>query len=70
MDYLQYLIINKCLLAVIGGFKPYYKWITFNIKQIINATKGIFEESFKPYYKWITFNIPAFLLLGEGYPVF
>ena len=37
------------------GFKPYYKWITFNTKfQEVKSMKINF--SFKPYYKWITFN--------------
>ena len=39
----------------IEGFKPYYKWITFNT----NKREEIWEyikSSFKPYYKWITFN--------------
>ena len=33
MDYLQYVAIGG--LAGIGaiGFKPYYKWITFNIEE-------------------------------------
>ena len=37
------------------GFKPYYKWITFNI--YFQKTIPILVYSFKPYYKWITFNI-------------
>ena len=38
------------------GFKPYYKWITFNIVEQLGIQ---FKETrgFKPYYKWITFNI-------------
>ena len=37
-----------------NGFKPYYKWITFNTQwQIIQS---LYSQSFKPYYKWITFN--------------
>ena len=38
------------------SFKPYYKWITFNIGTVI---VGLCEgrHGFKPYYKWITFNI-------------
>ena len=38
------------------GFKPYYKWITFNINISSKVLCKIFP-SFKPYYKWITFNI-------------
>ena len=36
-------------------FKPYYKWIIFNMPKedvYSYATSG-----FKPYYKWIIFNI-------------
>ena len=56
MDYLQYL--HKNLLTIIRdefGFKPYYKWITFNtfIPELDNRRH---LYSFKPYYKWITFN--------------
>ena len=38
------------------SFKPYYKWITFNI---FSKDFALFSSSFsfKPYYKWITFNI-------------
>ena len=36
------------------GFKPCYKWMTFNTKEIIkNQLK---EKCFKPCYKWMTFN--------------
>ena len=38
-----------------GGFKPYYKWIIFNINKVIYTRKN--SISFKPYYKWIIFNI-------------
>ena len=31
MDYLQYGIICDIIYYIILGFKPYYKWITFNI---------------------------------------
>ena len=37
------------------GFKPYYKWITFNTESF-HSLQLVFLESFKPYYKWITFN--------------
>ena len=37
------------------GFKPYYKWITFNTGNLV-AHCGENGLSFKPYYKWITFN--------------
>ena len=37
------------------GFKPYYKWITFNtVDPRVNSRR--LESCFKPYYKWITFN--------------
>ena len=37
------------------GFKPCYKWITFNTKdvEILLLNQAL---SFKPCYKWITFN--------------
>ena len=42
--------------GVIWCFKPYYKWITFNImKKIMDYVNQ--QHSFKPYYKWITFNM-------------
>ena len=36
------------------GFKPYYKWNTFNTEK--NLQTGMKVYSFKPYYKWNTFN--------------
>ena len=30
MDYLQYMGATYTLVTGLGGFKPYYKWITFN----------------------------------------
>ena len=55
MDYLQYYanIYNSEVMVL--GFKPCYKWITFNTKKEIEekVKKGL---SFKPCYKWITFN--------------
>ena len=56
MDYLQYTVKNgesrdKTLL----GFKPYYKWITFNTFIFFFIIRENIS-SFKPYYKWITFN--------------
>ena len=55
MDYLQYLRGELLYVADSWSFKPYYKWITFNI----NGTGANSDDkivSFKPYYKWITFN--------------
>ena len=48
-------IMNVVLENYKISFKPYYKWITFNIK--MKKELKICIESFKPYYKWITFNI-------------
>ena len=39
------------------GFKPCYKWITFNIKAEERLVTLGNKKSFKPCYKWITFNI-------------
>ena len=37
------------------GFKPYYKWNTFNTLVLtLKSLMNVF--SFKPYYKWNTFN--------------
>ena len=44
-----------------GGFKPCYKWNTFNTMKELK--KQIKIQSFKPYYKWNTFNT-AILLKG------
>ena len=56
MDNLQYW---KYILGVqkhIKSFKPYYKWIIFNID--FNSYDEVLDfHSFKPYYKWIIFNI-------------
>ena len=38
------------------GFKPYYKWIIFNMEKLLARLKGL-AICFKPYYKWIIFNI-------------
>ena len=43
------------LLTAAGGFKPYYKWNTFNTLWENMINKGA-ERGFKPYYKWNTFN--------------
>ena len=55
MDYLQYSEIIVPRFGLPRSFKPYYKWITFNI--VIENYLGVSNISFKPYYKWITFNI-------------
>ena len=39
------------------GFKPCYKWITFNTQMKANThTTTSVNGCFKPCYKWITFN--------------
>ena len=57
MDYLQYqsFLLHFQTHHHIFGFKPYYKWITFNTDKGLNK-KAFIGHSFKPYYKWITFN--------------
>ena len=40
----------------LAGFKPYYKWITFNTVKLNMPAKDKDGKGFKPYYKWITFN--------------
>ena len=55
MDYLQYEEINLNKQDLKICFKPYYKWITFNITKW--RTCRYIRRRFKPYYKWITFNI-------------
>ena len=37
-----------------AGFKPCYKWITFNTD--LSELKELISKGFKPCYKWITFN--------------
>ena len=59
MDYLQY--PDTPIFYAYSereGFKPYYKWITFNTKQGEKPLSLLIAEAlgFKPYYKWITFN--------------
>ena len=56
MDNLQHNVKDKDeALKIARGFKPYYKWITFNtlVQGHMGAT---YTLGFKPYYKWITFN--------------
>ena len=56
MDYLQYKYgFPEGSSANYTGFKPYYKWITFNtLWKWLDMLLTL--NSFKPYYKWITFN--------------
>ena len=53
MEYLQYI---KCAESAKEnlGFKPYYKWNTFNT--FMSKSENAKLVSFKPYYKWNTFN--------------
>ena len=39
------------------GFKPCYKWMTFNTSAITAPVAA--SSSFKPCYKWMTFNTSA-----------
>ena len=55
MEYLQYYNSYCQSWRAYLCFKPYYKWNTFNTKEIINL-KEVSNERFKPYYKWNTFN--------------
>ena len=54
MDNLQYEYTVYIDFYIFIGFKPYYKWITFNTDKDKLVKK--LKSSFKPYYKWITFN--------------
>ena len=59
MDYLQY---KRMYVSYVhstindGSFKPCYKWITFNTKNLLYVRMTHLGHSFKPCYKWITFN--------------
>ena len=55
MEYLQYTKLTDIDITVIGGFKPCYKWNTFNTDTNPDDPKGILT-GFKPCYKWNTFN--------------
>ena len=57
MDYLQYIntLLSALVMILMLGFKPYYKWITFNTTNVQKVDDHSYQ-SFKPYYKWITFN--------------
>ena len=59
MDNLQYLKNLMNIMTEPLCFKPYYKWITFNILNSMDKLSQYhsLKMSFKPYYKWITFNI-------------
>ena len=55
MEYLQYLGMELVKELDNKGFKPYYKWNTFNTSIEIGRFL-IDNPCFKPYYKWNTFN--------------
>ena len=55
MDNLQYDVVFMLKGFLFVGFKPYYKWIIFNISRPDWNAKDL--GRFKPYYKWIIFNI-------------
>ena len=57
MDYLQYLFSYLHRQVIYVSFKPCYKWITFNIKDVDKGEYVVSLYGFKPCYKWITFNI-------------
>ena len=56
MEYLQYGNTGSYSQKFIEGFKPYYKWNTFNTLKIYFLQPLTILESFKTYYKWNTFN--------------
>ena len=63
MDNLQYFEDTlKELVTDFYGFKPYYKWITFNTYRVVIL--GSLYKCFKPYYKWITFNTVGVVVGG------
>ena len=55
MDYLQYEKL-RVELGKLLGFKPCYKWITFNTIKMINEKIEVAEKSFKPCYKGCIIN--------------
>ena len=65
MDYLQYVFLTILQGILVAGFKPYYKWITFNTN-IDKKLQIRSLDSFKPYYKWITFNTYDLFLQLNG----
>ena len=55
MEYLQYLHEVGKMQKALEGFKPYYKWNTFNtIEDRIVVQR--YNYSFKPCYKWTAFS--------------
>ena len=68
MDYLQYMDTVMLELDMQTGFKPYYKWITFNT--LVHLVLQYLLLRFKPYYKWITFNTTSIVSVVLGYEEF
>ena len=56
MDNLQYRGIREMTSEEKLSFKPYYKWIIFNM-ELLEGKRYVESKGFKPYYKWIIFNI-------------
>ena len=56
MEYLQYFAVVLMIGIAVIGFKPYYKWNTFNTVHYMENPDMFVQASFKPYYKWNTFN--------------
>ena len=63
MDYFQY-YYSSFKFFPFYSFKPYYKWITFNIS--LHLLLHHRQMRFKPYYKWITFNIVTIKIIIEN----
>ena len=55
-------IIDRTKEAI--GFKPCYKWMTFNTESF--EFNGDSDDGFKPCYKWMTFNTLRNYLLFKG----
>ena len=63
MEYLQYAYSERNVIEV-EGFKPYYKWNTFNTNIAMDSSNNLYF-CFKPYYKWNTFNTVTTAPLNE-----
>ena len=67
MEYLQYIHQNTLLLdKLTAGFKPCYKWNTFNTYSF-EYENEFYTLSFKPCYKWNTFNTQLEEIHAKGY---
>ena len=62
MEYLQYPNRRRSASLALLGFKPCYKWNTFNTQR--SSTFERDRRSFKPCYKWNTFNTPRTMASG------